>query len=413
MANSRTDKTVLWIFGPEGKVIFQREMQIVLAMTAIGVSGIFVVSPIVSNLTGPFNISNAQAGQLITAFVGPSIVLAPVMGILADRVGRKPIIVGGLVIFGIAGVAVGLTTSFTVVLGLRAIQGIGYAAIIPIGTALLGDLYTRSREATAQGLRASSIQLTNIVSPPLAGGLVFLSWRFPFFLYALAFAVALMAWRVLPETDTEQLALGMYAQDLVDLISKPALATVLFSFVVRFGSIFMFLTYISVLLSRTINASAATTGFVVSLYALIALVTATQAGRVVVTWDSFVILSCGLLISSGGIALMGIVVVFPSIIVGSIIVGIGTGLSAPIQKSLVTQLAPQSLRAGAVSSAVIFQNVGSTAGPFLTGIALERLPITTTFVIFGVVGMVASAGILVVAWLFQFSDLQSVNARGQ
>jgi MFS family permease len=164
------------MFGIEGMVIFQREMQIVLAMTAIGVSGIFIVSPIVSHLSGPFSISIAQAGQLVTAFVAPSIVLVPVMGVLADRVGRKPVIVAGLIIFGIAGVSVSLTTSFPLVLGLRAIQGIGYAAIIPIGTALLGDLYTQSREATAQGLRVSSIQLTNIISPPLAGALVFLSW---------------------------------------------------------------------------------------------------------------------------------------------------------------------------------------------------------------------------------------------
>jgi predicted MFS family arabinose efflux permease len=328
------------------------------------------------------------------------------MGVLADRIGRRPVIVAGLIIFGIAGVAIGLTTSFFAVLGLRAIQGIGYAAIIPIGTALLGDLYTQNREATAQGLRVSSIQLTNIISPPLAGALVFLSWRLPFFLYALAFAVAVMAWRELPDTDTGRLALGTYVRDLVNLVSEPALATVLFSFVIRFGLVFMFFTYVSVLLSQTVGASSVMAGVVVSLFALIALFTATQAGRVVVTWDSFVVLSCSLLISSGGMALMGTVAVFPGIIFGSIIIGIGAGLSAPIQKSLVTQLAPQSLRAGAVSSAVIFQNVGSAAGPFLTGFALEKLPVTITFVIFGVVGMAASIAILVVAYLLQFSDLQ-------
>jgi MFS family permease len=193
---------------------------------------------------------------------------------------------------------------------------------------------------------------------------------------------------------------------LVDLVSEPALATVLFSFVIRFGLIFMFFTYVSVLPSQTVGASAIMAGVIVSLFALIALITATQAGRVVVAWDSFVVLAGSLLISSGGMALMGTVTIFFGIIFGSIMVGIGAGLSAPIQKSLVTQLAPQSLRAGAVSAAVIFQNVGSAAGPFLTGIALEKLPITTTFIIFGAGGIVASIAILVVAYYFQFNGLK-------
>ena len=399
MGHSYVRRTVRRLFGTEGTVALEPEMRVVMAMTAVGVSGIFVVSPIVSQLSGPFEVSQARVGQLVTAFVAPSILLVPVMGVFADRVGRRPVIVGGLVVFGIAGAAVGLASSFLVVLGLRAIQGIGYAAVIPIGAALIGDLYEGSREATAQGLRVASIQTTNLVSPPLAGVLVLVSWRFPFFLYVLALGVALMAWRTLPPVkpgDSEGLV--QYVRSLLRLVSEPVLGMVMLSFAVRFLLAFSFFAYVSVLLSRTVGASAVETGMVVSLFALVSLTSAAQAGRLAASWNILLVTLVGLFLSGTGMALMGAFPVYPAIITGVVLSAVGVGVTGPIQKSLVTQLAPTSLRAGAVSSAVIFQSIGSTGGPLLMGLALSRFSVTTTFVGFGAVGGMAGSALLAVAY---------------
>jgi predicted MFS family arabinose efflux permease len=405
MGDSYANRTVRWLFGTDGTVALKPEMQVVMAMTAVGVSGVFVVSPIVSQLSGPFGVSDAQAGQLVTAFVAPSVLLVPVMGVLADRIGRKPVIVGGLVIFGVAGTAVGLTSAFLPVLGLRAVQGIGYAAVIPIGTALIGDLYEGSREATAQGLRVASIQTTNLVSPPLAGALVVVSWRVPFVLYGLALAVAVLAWRTLPDvTPDDHASIGQYARNLATLVSEPVLAAVMVSFAVRFLLAFAFFAYVSVLLARTVDASPLVTGVVVALFALVSLTSAAQAGRLVASWDIFLVTLVGFLLTGAGMALMGTFPVYPAIVAGVVLAGVGAGITGPTQKSLVTQLAPSSLRAGAVSSAVIFQSIGSTAGPLLMGISLGRLPITATFVAFGVTGAVAGVGVLAFAYVRARSD---------
>jgi predicted MFS family arabinose efflux permease len=400
MGESYSERTVRWLFGTEGVVALRPEMGVVMAMTAIGVSGIFVVSPIVNQLSGPFGVPEARVGQLITAFVAPSILLVPVMGALADRIGRRAVIVGGLVVIGVAGPAVGLTSSFTVALGLRAIQGIGYAAVIPVGAVLIGDLYEGSREATAQGLRVASIQTTNLVSPPLAGVLVLASWRFPFFLYALALVVAVVAWRTLPPAEHEGSdGLGQYARDLLALVSEPVLAMVMLSFMIRFLLTFSFFAYVSVLLSRTIDASAVLTGVIVSLFALVSLVSAAQAGRLAEAWDMLLVTLVGILLSGIGMVVMGLFPTVPVIVIGVVLGGIGAGIAGPLQKSLVTQLAPAPLRAGALSSAVIFQSIGSAGGPLLMGIALGTLTVTTTFVVFGFGGAAAGLGVLGVAYL--------------
>jgi predicted MFS family arabinose efflux permease len=399
MTESRARRAVRWVFGAEGTVALDRELQVVMVMTAVGVSGVFVVSPIVSALSTPFGVSDAEAGQLVTAFVAPSILLVPLMGVLADRIGRKPVVVAGLVVFGAAGVAVGLTSSFAIALGLRAVQGLGYAAIIPIGTALIGDLYAGSREATAQGLRVASIQTTNFLSPALAGVLVLASWRFPFFLYGLAFAVAVAAWWELPETDADAVELRPYVRELLALLSDTVIASVLLTFLVRFLLVFSFFAYVSVLLSRTVGAPTVVIGAVVSLFALVSLVTATQAGRLVESRDPLVVLAAALLVTGLGIALMGVLAVYPGLVLGVVVAGVGAGLSGPTQKSLVTQLAPRSLRAGAVSAAVIFQSVGSAAGPFLMGLALDGFPVTVVFAVFGAACAAAGAGVVAVGYL--------------
>ena len=234
----------------------------------------------------------------------------------------------------------------------------------------------------------------------LAGVLVLASWRFPFFLYALALVVAVVAWRTLPPAEHEGSdGLRQYARDLLALVSEPVLAMVMLSFMIRFLLTFSFFAYVSVLLSRTIDASAVLTGVIVSLFALVSLVSAAQAGRLAEAWDMLLVTLVGILLSGIGMVVMGVFPAVPTIVAGVVLGGVGAGIAGPLQKSLVTQLAPAPLRAGALSSAVIFQSIGSAGGPLLMGIALGTLTVTTTFVVFGLGGAAAGLGVLGVAYL--------------
>lgn len=384
MSDSPLDRALRGAFGEEGTVARESELQIVMLATAIGVAGTFVVSPIVSDLTGPLGVTEAAAGQLVTAFVAPSILLVPAMGMLADRVGRKPVLVAGLLVFGVGGGAIALVADYAVVLALRVVQGIGYAAIIPVGVTMLGDLYEASREATAQGLRIVSIQVVGLVSPPLAGLLVVASWRYPFLLYLLAVAVAGWAWVVLPTVQPSGgESLRQYVADVVASARQPVVAAVMLSLAVRFVLTTGFITFVSVLLARSVGSSAFAAGLVVSAYSLVSLVGSAQAGRITATWNSLLVLVAGFLVAGVGMVTMGLGGSYPVVLGGMVLLGVGGGVTAPIQKSLVTQLVDPSFRGGAVSSAVIFQSIGQTAAPLLMGLLLQYYAVGTTFVAFG------------------------------
>lgn len=387
MDDSLLERALRGAFGEEGTVATETEVQIVMAATAIGVAGTFVVSPIVSDLTGPLGVSEAEAGQLVTAFVAPSILLVPVMGMLADRVGRKPVLVAGLVVFGLGGGAISLVADYAAVLGLRVVQGIGYAAIIPVGVTMIGDLYESSREATAQGLRIVSIQAIGLLSPPLAGLLVLGSWRYPFLLYFAALGVAGWAWVALPTVQPGGgESLRRYAANLASSVRQPVIAAVMLSLAVRFVLTTGFITFVSVLLARAVGASAFTAGLVVSAFSLISLVGSAQAGRITASWNSLLVLFGGFLVGGVGMAAMGLGSSYPAVLLGMALLAVGGGVTAPIQKSLVTQLVDPSFRGGAVSSAVIFQSIGQTAAPLLMGLLLQYYSVGVAFVVFGVAG---------------------------
>ena len=395
------ERTLQWVFGDEGDVATDPPMQLVMAATATSVAGVFVVTPIVSQLAGPFGVSEAAVGQLITAFTAPSILLTPVMGVLADRLGRKPVLFAGLALFGLAGAAVAFTTSFPVALGLRVLQGTGYAAAMPVGVAILGDLYAGGRETTAQGLRVAGIQAMVLVSPPLAGALAIGSWRYPFFLFLLAIGVAVWAWRTLPDTTRESAetpSLRSYGADFAALVRRPVMAVVLFTFALRFFLTFAFFGYVSVLLTREFGSSALVVGLLVSTYGLISLVAATQAGRLITTRDGLLLMLVGFVVGGAGMVAIGLAPSLPSAVLGVVLLSLGTGVISPIQKSLVTQRSPPTLRAGAVSAALILQSIGQTAGPFFIGVTGGQISIAAAFTVAGVVGVVLGVLTLVPAY---------------
>jgi len=100
------------------------------------------------------------------------------------------VLIFGLCWFGLTGTAIAFVSTFGAALALRALQGIGFAALTPIIITSLGDLYAGTKEATAQGLRFTGSGLSQTAFPLAAGVLVGVAWQYPFLLYAVAFPIA-------------------------------------------------------------------------------------------------------------------------------------------------------------------------------------------------------------------------------
>ena len=119
-----------------------------------------------------FDADVASAGWLVTAYLIAMASLQPVAGKLGDRVGRRPLILGGVACFGLASLAAAWTSSLTALLFFRVLQAVAGAIAVPNGAALLREVIPAERRAGRFGLVGAAIALAAAAGPPLGGLLV-------------------------------------------------------------------------------------------------------------------------------------------------------------------------------------------------------------------------------------------------
>jgi MFS family permease len=113
----------------------------------------------------------AQAGLLFGAQMFTTIVSRPLFGAVSDRVGRPPMIVGGLGVCAAAVGALSIAQSFAVLLMISAVYGAGLAVTTSSTAALITDLSDRSRYGAAHGLFGTIFDIGDALGS-IIGGLV-------------------------------------------------------------------------------------------------------------------------------------------------------------------------------------------------------------------------------------------------
>lgn len=119
---------------------------------------------------------------VFTAYMLTSTVMVPIWGKLADVFGRKPVMLGGLVIFLVGSAASGAASSVETLIIFRALQGLGAGAIQTTSMTVIGDLFTLEERGKMQGFFAAMWGFAGISGPLLGGFIVkYLSWRWIFY----------------------------------------------------------------------------------------------------------------------------------------------------------------------------------------------------------------------------------------
>ncbi len=128
---------------------------------------------------------------VFSAFLLASTVGVLACGKLADTYGRRPIFVGGMVLFLVGSALCGISTSIGELIAFRVVQGLGAGAIQPIAMTTSADLYTLEERARVQAVFTSAWGMATVVGPVIGGFLVVhLSWRWVFLVNVPVGAVA-------------------------------------------------------------------------------------------------------------------------------------------------------------------------------------------------------------------------------
>ncbi len=339
---------------------------LILAITGTGIMGNTLLAPAIPDILDEFGVSDAGAGLLIAATSFPGIFMAPVMGVLADRLGRRRVLVPCLATFGVFGTAAALAPSFAWLLAARFGMGIGAAGLINLAVVLIGDHWGPEDRTRLIGRNAAFLTVCLALMPPIGGLLTDLgTWRLALAPYSLAMLTAIVAWRMLPP-DRPDATVSVREQlgGIGDVIRQPPVLLILVggaaSFVMIFG---VFLSTLPIHLENEFGYGASVRGLFLALPAIPSTLVAFNLQRVRERVSARTLLVMCSLAFAAGFALIGASEAVALIVLGCIVYGIGEGALIPTLQDQAVELSPPEHRGAVVAVYVGAARLGQTVGP--------------------------------------------------
>lgn len=310
---------------------------------------------------------------------------APAAGALIDRLGRKPLLVGALVLYAAAGglplAPVGLVT----LLVSRALLGVAVGTLMTAATTLITDYLPAGQRSRALGRQGAYMAFGGVVFL-LAGGLLAdLSWRAPFALYLASLLLLVPVVRLLPEPDAAD-----RDGDDAPLPWRPLSLVLLLSFLAM-AAFYVVPVQLPFHLEGLGTASGTLIGVAIASSTLSSAVTSSLYGRL----RSHLGLGAALTLGFGAMAAgFGAVTLAPAygwVTAALPLVGFSTGVLFPTMTNWAGDLAPPRRRGAVLGAVTTCFFLGQFAVPLLTQPLVDAAGTAATF---GVAAGVAGAAAL-------------------
>lgn len=364
------------------KTIFEnKNLYIIFGVTLVAVMGVASITPAFPSIINYFQITTQQVGWLIASFTLPGIFLTPVTGVLADRIGRKRILVPSLFVFGLAGFACVFIHDFDTLLVLRFIQGIGASSLATLNITLIGDIFTGGKRVAAMGFNASILSIGTATYPAIGGLLTVLGWPYVFVLPLLAIPLGIWVIYGLKNPEPKnRMGLKEYFGNVWKSVNKPIVWGLFISnilvFVILYGS---YLTYFPIMLEERFGANSVIIGAAMSVMSLITAFVSSQLPRVnrLLKERSQLLVAATLYFTS--LLVVSVAFGWGMVVLALTLFGAGHGIIIPSIQNMLVSMASIQERAAFMSLNSMVLRVGQTIGPLVVGLFYALGGLTASF----------------------------------
>jgi len=379
------------------KIYLDRNLEIIFAITLIAALGVSSITLAFPKIVQELNLPPPDIGLLITVFTLPGVLLTPLLGILADRLGRKKVLVPSLMLFGIAGGACSFVNEFSPLLALRFLQGIGAASLGALNVTVIGDLYSSRERATVMGYNASILSIGTTFYPIIGGALAIVGWSYPFLLSFIAIPVGLLVLFSLKNPEPkDRVGLKEYlSRAWKSINNRQAIglfAASCITFIILYG---VYLTYFPLLIGLSFNASPFIIGVIMASASLTTAATASQMGRLSRLYSERTLIKAAAALYALALAIIPFIPNLWLFLIPTLLLGFAQGVNNPSIQTLLADLAPMEHRAAFMSIYGMVLRLGQTLGPLLMGVVFVALRMTGVFY----VGVGFAAAMLVIVAL--------------
>ena len=149
-----------------------------------------------------FSLSTWQIQQTITVYMLPFALMTLIQGPLSDALGRRPVVLVGLLIYSLASVACVFAPSFAFLLAFRAVQGMSAGVGMAVGRAIIRDLHEGPQAQKLMATISMIFSIAPAIAPVLGGWIhVWFGWRYVFgFMVLTGVSLSVLSYMLLPET---------------------------------------------------------------------------------------------------------------------------------------------------------------------------------------------------------------------
>lgn len=225
---------------------------------------------IARDFAAPMGAAQLTLSALILCFGFGQIACGP----LADRHGRRPVLLAGLALYTLAAIASAFAPDIEWLIAARALQGFGMAAAVTGGRSIVRDLY-----APAEGARAMSKAMTGLgviaFASPTLGGLLATAFGWPSAMLALAVfgaaTLAHIAWRfeeTLERPDPQATRLGPWLHNMGRVVAHPTFRAFALLGSATYGGLYTMLAASAFVFIEHLGLSRTAYGLVISSFSL-------------------------------------------------------------------------------------------------------------------------------------------------
>jgi len=361
---------------------------------ALDLVGFGIIVPILGRYAERFGASGLTVGLLFASFSLAQLLMAPVLGYLSDRIGRKPVIIISLIGTAVGSFITGAAGALWVLFAGRIVDGASGGSL-SVAQAAVADIAPEERRPALLGMLGAAFGIGFVLGPAIGGLAALGGPHVPFYLAGVLASINAIAAMVrLPETRPADLRPARRTRRTPESPILRHLAIVGFITVFAFTS---FEATFSLFGDRRFGLTEASSAAV---FLGVGLVLITVQGGLYGRWAERYgvprLLVAGLSMLVLGLALMSVSLVWPVLIVALLLLSVGQGCASPSMTTLVTEHAPADRRGEALGYQQSAYAVARVLGPPAAGAMFDRVGIWSPFVAGSVVCGVAM--VLVVTW---------------
>jgi MFS transporter, ACDE family, multidrug resistance protein len=333
------------------------------------------------------------AGTLVSIHALTSALATPVMGLLADRIGKLKVMLPCLVLYAVFGVSTTFLTEFQALVVSRALLGITSGGIAAATIGFLGSMYEGEERSRILGLATSAMTTAAILFPLVGGWVGNVEWRHAYYLYALSLPVAIASLFMFRDQKKRSTSiLGTQEKgNLGKILRQPEVLRLYLLIGAAATVVYAIVIYTPLYLKAAIGADPELNGMILAIRAVGAAITsALGASWIAKQVGEKRAIALGFSLMAVTIALIPFLTQISLIVPTAILFGIGFGVVTPNVYNALASQTPADFRTTVLGLGTGFNSLGQFICPLLLGPVWKYGGLTYVFIAATAIAAIAS-----------------------